>query len=426
MLPGDKIVWMIALLLSMVSLVTIFSSTSTLAAQEHVSRIALASKQMFTIATGLLLIFVCCLVGQSHTFRLLSKWGFLLSFLLLVPLVLKLDLGFIKAQKINDAFRTLNIFGVSFSVYEVVKVAMVMYIAWAIDHLKHDTLKWEAMAKASKNLTWLTKPFWKDVIYLFLPTLTVCVMILAGGTSSAIMTGIFLFLTMILGGVRVKPIILMGLLAIGLLAGCYGLYKASDGKMFTRFGTVESRASMSADIDEVENPRSKDTYTRALDRIRQPYGAEIAVKSGGIWGKGPGQSTQKYKVSVIYEDYMYSFIIEEYGLITGIIVLMLYVSLMARGILIVKNCKGNYEKIAVAGLCTMIVIQAMFHIIINCHIGIHTGQTLPLISHGMTSYLAFCIAFGVIISISRLAEKNLEEEARRETLLNSADDGEKE
>ena len=125
-------------------------------------------------------------------------------------------------------------------------------------------------------------------------------------------------------------------------------------------------------------------------------------------GKGPGQSTQKYKVAVIYEDYMFSFIVEEYGLIGGIFVIILYISLMARATIITKYCQEDYQKVLVAGLTVLIVGQAMFHIVINCDLGILTGQTLPLISHGRSSFICFCFAFGMILSMSRKTEKIIE------------------
>ena len=146
----------------------------------------------------------------------------------------------------------------------------------------------------------------------------------------------------------------------------------------------------------------------AIDRIRQPESAKLAVKEGGLIGKGPGNSTQKYSVYAIFSDYIYSFIIEEYGLIGGIIVLMLYVSLLARGSLIVELCDSCFAKIAVAGLVLLITGQAFMHMMINVNLGPLTGQTLPMVSHGSSSFLSFSVAFGVLLSISRLARKNMD------------------
>ena len=150
-----------------------------------------------------------------------------------------------------------------------------------------------------------------------------------------------------------------------------------------------------------------------LDEIKQPYSAKIAVHEGKLIGKNSGNSTQKYVVSNIYGDYMFSFLVEEYGLIGGIIVIFLYVSLLARGSTIARLCNNEYAKIAVGGLSVLITGQAFMHMFVNVDIGPMTGQTLPLISHGSFAFLVFCIAFGVILAISRIARKKMmEEEAK--------------
>ena len=112
---------------------------------------------------------------------------------------------------------------------------------------------------------------------------------------------------------------------------------------------------------------------------------------------------------------MYAFILEEYGLWGGILIIILYVSLLARGIWIAKLCDSRFAQIAVGGLTMLITSQAFLHMFINVDLGPLTGQTLPLVSHGNGAFLSFCVAFGVILSISRMANKKIrekEEEAR--------------
>ena len=186
------------------------------------------------------------------------------------------------------------------------------------------------------------------------------------------------------------------------------IHKVSGGKMFGRVGTLLGR------IEADYNPRSLDTvkvnskeFYKILDEIKQPYSAKIAVHEGKILGKGIGNSTQKYKVDNIYGDYMYSFIVEEYGLMGGIIILILYISLLARSSIIARMCENEFEKYAIGGLAVLISGQAFMHILVNVDIGPMTGQTLPLISHGSSAFVVFCIAFGIILSISRLAKKKI-------------------
>ena len=407
-LGGDKVVWIIVLCLVMVSLVSIFSSTSLLATQQNVSRLSIAKGQLLTALGGLLIVYLFYKIGNAKLFRFVSRFGFAASLLLLVLLVALsklqphgVEVPFVRAVELNGAYRWLKVFGIQISVYEFVKVFMVMYVAWAVDYLKTARFKWTH------------NEFVKELVYIYVPVLAACALVLVGGTSSAVFMGGVLLITMLFGGVRFKNVLLVGAAGAVALLGAYGLYRATrynENPMFKRFATVESRSMDWEERFKQAEPGTEEYY-EALDKIRQPYGAKIALKEGGLIGKGPGQSTQKYKVSVIYEDYMFSFIVEEYGLLGGIAVIILYLSLMARGSIIVRNCEKTYEKVLVAGLTVLIVGQAMFHIVINCDLGILTGQTLPLISHGRSSFICFSAAFGMILSLSKKVEKKIEKES---------------
>ena len=132
--------------------------------------------------------------------------------------------------------------------------------------------------------------------------------------------------------------------------------------------------------------------------------AQIAVKEGGLIGKGPGKSTQRYVIPHPYSDYIYAIIVEEYGLAGSLLVMMLYVWLFYRCILIVKDCRTVFSAVTVGGLGAVIIVQAMLHILVNVGILPVTGHTLPLISLGGTSFVFISVAFGIILSISRTKE----------------------
>ena len=222
-----------------------------------------------------------------------------------------------------------------------------------------------------------------------------------------------MFLVILLGGDSGKDMFILLLAGVAALALCVGIYKVSGGKVFGRIGTGLSRVLDKEDYEAIvmKSRVGSVDYYQALDEIRQPYSAKIAVHQGGIIGKGPGQSTQRYVVPDISEDYMYSFIIEEYGILGGMIIVFLYLSLLARSAIIVRNCgKELYATLAVAGLSLLICGQAFLHICVNVDIGPMTGQTLPLVSHGASAFLCFCIAFGVILSISKIASKRIAKE----------------
>lgn len=404
-IEGDKVVWIIVFMLIMISILAIFSSTSLLK-EGGKDRLDFVSEHLVVVGLGLGCIFGLYNIKKIGVFRIVSQLGFGVSFVLLTLLASHLRIpGVIEAERINGAWRTLRIAGFQLHVFEVVKVAMVLYLAWAIHAYKEKRLKY-----GQTDLQ-------KRLIYMYTPILTVCALTLLGSGSSAVFIGVILISTLLIGGMPFKEIALAGAAGLVGLLMIVGIYNATDGKVFKRFERIATMNSrLEADYDaarlkEVE-PRSREFY-RILDEIKQPYSAKIAVHEGKIIGKNSGNSTQKYVVSNIYGDYMFSFLIEEYGLIGGIIVIFLYVSLLARGSMIARLCSNEYAKIAVGGLSVLITGQAFMHMFVNVDIGPMTGQTLPLISHGSFAFLVFCIAFGVILAISRMARKKMQEEEEK-------------
>ena len=419
-LPGDKVVWMIAILLIMFSIVSVFSSTSLLAQQKSIDRMSIVKTQMIVAAVGLGIISLLCAIKHIGIFRFLAQFGFIVSFAMLLCLVMRITTPFFRAASINNAWRILIVFGVQIHVYEVVKLAMVMYLAWAVNALKDDRFAIaNFLSNKYKRLSFLGKSVWKKLIYIYLPILSICVLMLEGGTSSTLFFALIMFLIIFVGGVRLREVFILAAAVCAYVAMVFLLWRASDGKVVlsTRIVSAIGRVddSSAKDMDIIMNaPRNSNEFQDALDRERQPVSALIAIKEGRLFGKGPGRSTQRYVVPVMFGDYMFSFIIEEYGLIGAIILIILYASLMARGAIIVKSCDNYFAKVAVAGLILLVSGQAFMHMAINVHLAPQTGQTLPLISHGTSSFLVFCTVFGIILSISRMAREKIllkEEEA---------------
>ena len=402
---GDKVVWIIVLLLILLSIVCMFSSSSRLL-RDGMTRLDLVRNQLIIVLAGLAVIIVCYNIKNIAFFRWCSQWGFLLSLAMLALLDAHVNLPFIKALNINNAYRILSIGGFQVHVFEVVKVSMVLYLSWAMDALKQGKLKGPQ------------KLLWKKIIYLYAPFLVIFVMIIPGSNSSALIIGLLMFVMILLGGGNFKDMAVLaaaGVAVIALIVGIYNLTKNTEHPLFARIGTGVSRIFEEDHWEQqaIDSPKGSIAYQEAIDAIRQPYSAKIAVKQGGLLGKGPGQSTQRYVVPDMSEDYMYSFIIEEYGLVGGILVIFLYVSLLARGSIIARNCgSDHYAKLTVAGLCLLITGQAFLHMFVNADIGPMTGQTLPLISHGNSAFLCFSIAFGIILSFSRIASRRIDKETR--------------
>lgn len=428
-LEGDKVILIIVLLLILISILAIFSSTPLLPSQE--SRLATMKDHGFVVVLGIG-VMILLYNFKIDWIKWCSRFGFILSAVLLIMLLAKVDLGFLKVETRNSATRNFVVGGMQIHVFEIVKVSMVMYIAWALNAIredkaarkegrKSDTL-WLANKIASKypKMNFLAKTYWKRILYVYIPALAITMMVFFGSGSSGVLVGLSLVALMIIGGIPTKEFALAAAIGIVALTGMFSLYFISDGKIFRRAGTIVNRTQANYDMNRLDSLKGDDFYNM-LDTLRQPVSAKIAVHEGGLIGKGIGNSTQKYKVDNIYGDYMYSFLIEEYGLlIGGILILILYVSLLARSSIIARMCENEFAKFAIGGLAVLITGQAFMHILVNVDIGPMTGQTLPLISHGASAFLVFCVAFGVILSISRLAKKKIQ--SAEEMTATSAND----
>lgn len=412
-LQGDKVVWMIVLLLILLSIVAIFSSTPLLAIQQHTTRTAIMKEQLLISLAGLFFIILCYNIRSQRFFRAVSKLGWGFSMLLLIFLVAHGNLGVIKALYINDAWRSISVFGFQVHVFEVVKVAMVMYLSWAVDAYQNKKLHpifFKDSPWVQKHADGITK-----FTYVYFPMLSVCVGIMLGSLSSTLFIGGIMFVTILVGGISVKELILPFVGAVALLFLLVAIDKATPKPIFPHLESALARLENNREhqLEVIRTkPRNSIEFQRALDKMKQPMSAKIAVHEGrGILiGKGPGGSTQRYVVPVMFEDYMFSFIIEEYGILGAIVVIFLYISLLARGSMIVRNCDNLFAKTAVAGLVLLITGQAMMHMFINVGIGPLTGQTLPMVSHGNSSFIMFSIAFGIILSISRSAKRKMDKE----------------
>jgi cell division protein FtsW len=410
---GDKVILIIVLLLLLVSFLAIFSSTPMLPAQE--SRLKTMTEHGIVALLGIGVMFVLYHI-RVQWLKPFARLGFIFSVILLSMLLFEVNIpGIIKTQNLNGAVRNFSVAGLQIHVFEVVKVAMIMYLAWAMNAVKDDLtgvkkgrLKLaEKMSGWHKRLAFLNKPFGKRAIYIYAPTMIVSLMVFAGSGSSAIFICAILVAAMLLGETPIRELLIAGAVIFVGFFSLVTIYKVSDGKVMGRVGTMISRMNADYDIERLEGLEG-DAYHNMVDTLSQPVSAKIAVHEGGLLGKGIGNSTQKYRVQNIYGDYMYSFIIEEYGLIGGLAILILYVSLLARSSIIARMCSDDFAKFALGGLSLLITGQAFMHILVNVDIGPMTGQTLPLISHGASAFLVFCVAFGVILSISRMAKKKIQ------------------
>ena len=408
---GDKVILIVAFLLMLVSLIAVPSSAPLLAKEMGVERIEIMTSQLTVVMFGAFTILFFYIFGGKRLYRFIGRFGFALSLAMLLILVLDLDLGFAKAGSINGAQRVIVILGKQLHVYEFVKVLMVLYTAWALDTYKSGTFKMSKwLASLSPKLAFFDTLIGEKTLYIYTPLMLILGLVLTGSNSSALFLAFILILLIIIGGVNLKDIVSLGL-ALLLVGGLlFGAHKAGI-LTINRFDTARERiandekALMDTLILYRPGGGAYDPvkFEETRDKLHQSVAAQLAIKEGGVFGKGVGKSTQKFVVPVIFGDYMFSFIVEETGLLGAGGIILLYFSFLARGAMLVKRCEDYFEKVVIAGLSILVTCQAYMHMMVNVHFPFvpQTGQTLPLVSHGTTSFIVFSAVFGIILSISR-------------------------
>ena len=143
-----------------------------------------------------------------------------------------------------------------------------------------------------------------------------------------------------------------------------------------------------------------------VNQMSDTQRAMVAIHNGGLFGEGAGHSTSRVVVIHPESDYAYAFFVSEYGIVTALILMLLYLWIFFRSIEICRRCRSPFPTLMTAGLGLLITIQALLHILVQVNFIPETGQTLPLISRGGTSLLFTSIAIGMILSVSRTNEYN--------------------
>ncbi len=372
-LNGDKVIWTVVFLLSLISIALIYSSSSSLAYKEKTTNFAFLIKQIQFVGMGLVALYICYKIP-------LGWYRGLANIALLVSVVL-LALTPIIGQEINGARRWISIGGLTFQPTEMAKIAIVLYLARALEICKLETFK-------------------EFLIRIIIPVGVTCVLILIGSVSAALFVGMISLIMLIIAGVKWNYIFKAGGIAMCALMLIILLHIAGL-KLFTRLDTALSRLTKFVSTTEIVEEMTPEEKQKEADKTYQADMAKVAISSVGILGKGPGKSTQRYFLPHPYSDYIYTIIIEEYGLAGGAFVLMLYLWFLFRCIILVKNCTKVFTALTVAGLGLLITVQASLHILVNVGYLPVTGHTLPLLSLGGTSLVILSCAFGIILSVSR-------------------------
>lgn len=362
-LKGDKSLWALTFIFALVSLIFVYSSSSREAYLKHTTTFSLMLKQMRFILLGLVAIFGCHLIPLGW-YRKLAYLGYAggLGLLLLTMLM---------GQTINDGTRWLQVGGFSLQSSEFAKVLLVLFVAKILETVKFDTFK-------------------QFLLKFMLPVGVYIVLILWEGFSTGALIAFTVFVMLTISDVRFKYTASAMGIAVGLVIILLGVNHFVP--LGARFETVEARMANFFDNsqDNVEN--DQEVYSK------------MAIATGGVRGKLPGNGTLRHVLPHPNRDYIYSIIVEETGLIGGVAVLMMYLWLLYSAVVISRDCKRTFSSMLVMGLGILIITQAMIHILVNVGIFPVTGQSLPLISLGGSSILAISIAIGMMLSVSRAVQ----------------------
>ena len=364
-LKGDKLIWLIVALLSIVSILAVYSSVGSMAYQSRGG-----NTEYYLIRHG---VFIAIGVGMAYVSYQLHylQYSKLAPLLLLITIPLLIyTVGF--GEAINEARRWLKIpwVDMSFQTSDLAKLALIIYVARSLA-TKQDYIK----------------NFKGAFLPIIVPVFIVCGLIAPADLSTAALLFLTCLMMMFIGRVSLKYVFLLILSGVLLLTILVVL-----GKVFPDYVRLETWIS-----------RFDQYFT--TDGGYQVLYSKKAIAEGGFFGMGPGNSIQRNFLPYAYADFIYAIICEEYGLIGGIALLGLYLWLLFRCVTIVTQCPKAFGAILAMGLCLNIVIQAFANIAVSVHLLPATGLTLPLVSMGGTSILFTCISLGIILSVSRYVEE---------------------
>lgn len=354
-LKGDPVIWFIVLLLSLFSILVVYSATGSLA-----YKMMNGNTEYYLIKHSILVIVSLGAIWLAHRidYRYYSKISKLVLWLC-VPLLL---FTWLFGNNINEASRSITIplINHTFQPSDLAKLALIVTLA-------------SMLSKRQKSI----EDFQKAIVPMLFWIGLICGLIALADLSSAILLFLTCMLVLFIGRVPVKYLAMLVVICISF---------GSVAFMIGQRGTTA--------ISRVEDFLNEDTPYQA----KQAY---IAIASGGVIGKGPGQSDQRNFLPHPYSDFIYAIILEEYGLIGGITILFLYLALLYRGMKAAEDNDRAYGGLLSAGLSFALVIQALVNMGVAVGLGPVTGLTLPFISMGGTSQLFAGLALGIILSVSR-------------------------
>lgn len=373
---GDKVIWVVFLLLSIISLVEVYSSIGLYAYSffSTKSPTSLFLRHLIiVIATYAAIILI-----SRINYRAFSRFALMGYWIALVLLVVALAFGrWIRIPVIGQ-----------FQPSEIAKIVLIVFIARML------ALKKEHVGEIGTFLQ------------LMIYTVLVVALVFPTNFSTAALIFLACYLMMLLGGVNRKywwRLLLVGLVAVvAFLSISYYRYERSMSTGQTQEQMFERQDTWGHRVYSWINPQP--------DELTQENMARMAIARGGVLGAGIGNTVHARLMTQSHNDFIYAIIIEEMGLVGGIVVFLLYSILYFRCIRLAWRCKGRFGALTVAGMGTVIYLQALVNMSVAVGVLPVTGQTLPFISYGGTAYLFMGCGLGIIQSVAADVYKKEDEE----------------
>ena len=374
---GDRVLWIVLIFLSLISLLIVYSATGKLA-----YRVAGGNtgyyliRQSVFIGLGIALMVFLVNVVPVKIYSIFANLMVGLTFFALIAAIIQFKLDPNKATP-----RTLTIWVISFQPAELAKISLVMFAA-------------KMLSKYQKTKEELRHAFF----WVVGVSAVICGIIFYGDISTSAL--IFGSIMAMLFVARV-PLKYFFLLVASIILLGVTIYFTADilPKSFGRVHTFKERID-----DFVYGDKDSEEGTTQADF------AKLAIYEGGIIGKGPGRSEVSNYMEAGYNDFIYSIIIEEYGFAGGLFVLFLYLIFFYRGVVIIRKSNRTFPAFLVTGLVLVLIFQASINMAVSAGVVPVTGQPLPWISLGGTSMLFTAIAFGAILTVSYQNNKQKEAE----------------
>lgn len=366
-IKGDKTIWAIIAILAIFSFLPIYSSSTNLV---YVAGKGTTFGYLIKHAILLLLGFVIIYATHKIPYKYFSGLSVLLMPVVVLLLIFTLTQGTVISGVNASRWIQIPFIGMGFQTSTLAVVIVMMFVARYLARNKEKQIK-----------------FKESILYLWLPVGIVLMLILPANFSTTAIAFVMVMLLVFLGGYPFKYIMYILGMAILIFAIFLLIAKAfPDTIKNTRIQTWSSR------IENFMSGESEDNY--------QAEKAKIAIASGEIKGKGPGKSVQKNFLPQSSSDFIYAIIVEEFGLIGAVSIILLYLGLLFRIVIITTKSETIFGTLLALGVGVPIIFQAFINIAVAVGLFPVTGQPLPLISTGGTSIWMTCFAIGVVLSIS--------------------------